>query len=246
MTPSGSSSAFTIDLATRPVSASRTSHASMPSPETTACAARASKLPENTLRRSNTTRSRSSSNEYDQSTAARKVWWRSTVVWRPPVSSRNRSSSSPRMSPGLNAATRAAASSIARGIPSRRTQISPTAPAFVSLSTNPGRAAWARSTNSRTASHSPTLSSSDDSGSVSDASGQICSPATPKPSRLVAKSRTSGQARQDLGRETGDGTQLMLAVVQDQQLRFGRNASTMLSLSDTPWRVCTPKVAATT
>ena len=75
-------------------SASSTSHASMP-----VAASRpprrpsASKLPANTPRRSKHDAARaSSSSEYDQSTVARSVWWRSTAVRRPPVSRRKRSS----------------------------------------------------------------------------------------------------------------------------------------------------------
>ena len=58
--------------------------------------------PANTPSRSKTVRSRSSSSEYDQSTVARSVWWRSTAVRRPPVSSRNRSSSRPAISAGAH------------------------------------------------------------------------------------------------------------------------------------------------
>ncbi len=53
------------------------------------------------------------------------VCWRPAASARPRVSSRNRSSSSPAISAGRSAATRAAASSIASGIPSSRRQISP-------------------------------------------------------------------------------------------------------------------------
>ena len=58
------------------------------------------------------------------------VCWRPAAPARPRVSSRNRSSSSPAISAGRSAPTRAAASSIASGIPSSRRQISPTAATF--------------------------------------------------------------------------------------------------------------------
>ena len=94
-------------------------------------------------RRAGRTRSarRRSSSEYDQSTVARSVWWRSTAVRRPPVRSRNRSSRRRRSPPGSSPTTRAAASSIASGMPSRRRQISATAPTFASSS---AKSAWRR------------------------------------------------------------------------------------------------------
>ncbi len=106
----GASSAFTIDLATRLAIASthvpRPRGRRRPPPRSRPSA---SKSPENTPSRSNTSRSIGSSSEYDQSTVARNVWWRSTAVRRPPVRSRNRSSRSPAISVGLIAGTRAAA-----------------------------------------------------------------------------------------------------------------------------------------
>ena len=95
--------------------------------------------PRRTRRAGRTPPARSvSSSEYDQSTVARSVWWRSIPVRRPPVSRRNRSSMWVAMSLGFIAATRAAASSIASGIPSRRRQISTTAPALVAFEREPG------------------------------------------------------------------------------------------------------------
>ena len=101
------------------------------SSETTTAPRSASK-PENTAKRSKTVRSSFDNNEYDHSTVARNVWWRSIDPRRPPASNRNRSSSSDAISVGLIATTRAAASSIARGMPSSLRQISSTAAEFAS------------------------------------------------------------------------------------------------------------------
>ena len=80
------------------------------------------------------------------------VCWRPAASARPRVSSRNRSSSSPAISAGRSAATRAAASSIASGIPSSRRQISPTAATLDGVSEKSPRAAAARWANRDTAS----------------------------------------------------------------------------------------------
>ena len=85
---------------------------------------------------------------------ARSVWWRSSRRRRPPVSSRNRSSSRSReLGRAHRRSIRAAASSIASGMPSSRRQISPTASASSARrARSRGTAARARSTNSATAS----------------------------------------------------------------------------------------------
>ena len=80
----------------------------------------------NTASRRNRTRSGSVSSACDQSTEARNVCWRRTAVRAPPVSSRNRSCRLSRISSSDSARTRAAASSMASGMPSRRRQISVT------------------------------------------------------------------------------------------------------------------------
>ena len=90
-------------------------------------AAAASNVPAKMPSRSKTVRSLSSSSWYDHSTVARNVWWRSTRPRRLPVRRRNRSSRWAAISVGLIEVTRAAASSIASGMPSTRRQISPTA-----------------------------------------------------------------------------------------------------------------------
>ena len=110
------------------------------------------------------------------------------------MSSRNRSSRRVAISAGLIAVTRAAASSIANGMPSRRRQISATETRFAVPSVNSDRTATARSTKSWIASDPNKASvSADTVGTGSDGSANKRSPATPNPSRLVARTRTSGQ-----------------------------------------------------
>ena len=93
----------TIDLATRSASASTTSQSSMPSPLRRPLRRRRCRSCRRT-RRGGRTRSAPvpSSSEYDQSTVARSVWWRSTAVRRPPVSRRNRSSRRSAISRGVH------------------------------------------------------------------------------------------------------------------------------------------------
>jgi hypothetical protein len=103
--------------------------------------------------------------------------------------------------------TRAAASSMARGSPSRRAQICTTARALAAVRVKPGRAAAARSTNRRTASYDSTSTGgerghrgvaglpSGSSGTVSGGTVHKSSPSTPKADRLVARIWSRGQAR---------------------------------------------------
>ena len=86
------------------------------------------------------------------------------------------------MSSGANARSRAAASSTARGRQSRRSQISCTVPIEPSMGSKLGTTVRARVVNSATA-----------SSRASASSGQRDSPATAKPSRLVAKIRNPSQ-----------------------------------------------------
>ena len=84
--------------------------------------------------------------------AARRVRWRGAADRWPAVSSPNRSSRRALISSTDSARTRAAASSIASGMPSSARQIEVTTAALSGLTTNPGLAAAARSANRRMAS----------------------------------------------------------------------------------------------
>ena len=100
-----------------------------------------------------------------------------------------------RTSPAVIDAIREAANSIARGIPSRRRQISTTAPTSSAVAIEKrGATLWARSTNRLTAAESiPPLRSS-------EGTGHTCSSATLSPLaqsatvRIVATSREGGEA----------------------------------------------------
>ncbi len=100
--------------------------------------------------------------------------------------------------------TRAAASSSASGMPSRRRQISETAGAFCSVRRNAGCAATARSTKRRTASYCVSAVSvifASRAGTASDGTWKITSPATCRCSRLDASTLTFGPACSKRDRE---------------------------------------------
>ena len=86
-----------------------------------------------------------------QARAARTVWCRAGSSRRPPTRRSRRCSRRERMACGGRARLRAAASSMARGSPSRRRQTSATAGAISGSSRKSGRTSWARCTNSATA-----------------------------------------------------------------------------------------------
>ena len=117
---------------------------------------------------------------------------------------------------------RAAASSSASGMPSRRRQISATAPAFASVSRKPARARCARATNRRTASEADRSATEATSsvGVVSDGTRQTVSAVVPKGSRLVASTVTDGQARARRSTTTARRVDDVLAVVEHEQRPF--------------------------
>jgi hypothetical protein len=114
---------------------------------------------------------------------------------------------------------RVAASSMARGSPSSRAAISATAGAFWVVSRNSGRTAWARSTNSRTASDRPRASRSGGrrgSGRSSGGTTSSCSLRRANAAREVTSTLTSGGGRQQLlDHRAGRGH--LLEVVHDSR-----------------------------
>ena len=140
-------------------------------------------------------RSSSPSRSQLQSTIARRVWCCGSAVRLPADSSANRSSSRPATWAAVSDRSRAAASSMASGLPSSARQIRTAGPTLLESMVNPGRTAPARSASSRTAPYSmasPAVTSGGGSGSAG--TGQSVSPITPSGSRLVARMRTSGAA----------------------------------------------------
>jgi hypothetical protein len=163
----------------------------------TASAASSVAPPANTASRRNATCSASLSRSWLHSIAACSVRCRGRPVRLPPDSNRNLSSSLAASCRTVSALSLAAASSSASGMPSRRRQISRTAPALPASSENPGRASPARSQNSRTDSASAMASGSSSAGggTVSGSTGQVASPATFSLVWLVARTRSAGQLR---------------------------------------------------
>ena len=107
-------------------------------------------------------------------------------------------------------------------MPSRRRQISATAPAFDTSSVNVARAASARSTNNTTASvAAAVVTVVVVAGTGSDRNGHTCSPPSPRPSRLVARIRTPGHSRNTRSGERRDRAEELLTVVQHQQQLLG-------------------------
>ena len=131
--------------------------------------------------------------------SARSVCCRGSTSRFPPVSTRKRSSSRSRSCRGLRIFTRAAASSIASGIPSSRRQISTTVDAFSSVSAKRWSAEIARSTKSATAGAAAASAARRPSVPVSptasDGSRYVASPVMPSPCRLDASTETFGQPR---------------------------------------------------
>ena len=152
--PRGSRSTITSERSTRRVRPSTRSSVSSPSGSspTIRAATRTVQPPVNTDSRRSRRRSSLVRRSQLQSMSACSVCWRGTAVRRPPARRRNRSPRRSAMSSGDIAETRAAASSIASGIPSRRRQISTTEATLDGWSVNAGSTDAARSANSCTAS----------------------------------------------------------------------------------------------
>ena len=115
--------------------------------------------------------------------------------------------------------TRAAASSMARGRPSSRRQISATATAFSDVSAKSGWTASARATKSRTASDVATSSTPrcrSSSARPSGAIGTSRSPESRRRTRLVTSTVTSGQAP-SRSATSGAASIDLLEVVEHQQ-----------------------------
>jgi len=128
---------------------------------------------------------------------ARCVWCRGIATRLPPVSRPNRSSSRAATCSGAMVRRRAAASSMASGMPSSARQILATAAAFAAVISNPGTTARARWDNSRTEAELSALPiplTAGSGGSVSGPTVHGASPVMLSGSRLVARMRICGQA----------------------------------------------------
>ena len=176
------------------------SRVSPPSPLHTLSISSSPAPPTNTERRAKSSRSSSSSMSWLHAIAPRSVCCRAGRSRAPADSSPSRSPSRPSIAWGVRTRIRAAASSIASGRPSRRTQISATAGAFSFVTSKPGRTARARSMNSATASYCESCDSDGrlaGSGRPSGGTGYSCSPDT------WQRASAAGQDRRGSGRRRG-------------------------------------------
>ena len=156
-----------------------------------------------------------------------------------------------RIASGDSSLTRAAASSIASGMPCSRAAIAATAGAFSLVTANVGRTAFARSMNSRTAAYCPTAAASmprAPAGQVHplDAAQRRTGPAGPagpgpgtpaRPTRAGPPGswrRSSGPARPGAGRRRPAPLEDLLEVVEDAAARDAAPA-TSASTSATGW-----------
>ena len=137
-------------------------------------------------------------------------------------------------------AVRAAASSSASGMPSRRRHSAAT----LSMSSMTAPARSARSQNMRTASESRCAASgAEGSGSRSGATTRTSSPVTPSASRLVARTRTSGASRTTRPTTSAVASRTCSQLSTTRRSERGSSASTRRSQSETPWRGDTPNVS---
>ena len=176
---------------------SSTSMPRAPSTSQTASAASSSQPPANTDSRRKSRFSLSLNSSWLHSIAALSVCWRAGASTAPRVSKSSRSSRRPSRACGGSVRMRAAASSMASGSPSRRTQISATAGAFSFVTTNSGRMVWARCTKRATASYCDRVAASgrcSTSGSWRGVTANSCSAARRSGARLVTTNLTSGAA----------------------------------------------------
>ena len=151
---------------------------------------------------------------------ARRVRCRGGAVRSPEPSSVKRSPSRAAICSADSTVTRAAASSMASGTPSRARQMAATAIAFRSVIAKPGRAAAARSANSWAASKPASSAAPRRASGGGTASGATChtdSCGIRSGSWLVARMRSPGQLASSRWQTCGAGVDQVLAVVQHDQ-----------------------------
>ena len=142
--------------------------------------------------------------------------------------------------------TRAAASSIASGIPSSRRQISAIAAAFATSSAKADSPRGALHEEPDRIARAVVSTSDDGSASGSDRSGHTCSPSTASPSRLVASKRTPGHSRRILAASAAGGVEQVLTVVEHQEEALRAQVVDDALRVVMPARGWTPRLTATT
>ncbi len=222
----------------------------------TAHAASSVQPPANTDRRRSRRWSASVRRSQLQSMRPWRVCCRGTAVRRPPVSSRKRSPRPCSISATDMTLTRAAASSMASGMPSSRRQMATTGPAVDASSTKPGAVAAARSTNSRTDSAEATASMSTPSasqgvprspsgGRSSDGIGMVASPSIPSASRLVVRIRRARQSRSSRSTSLAQASMTCSQLSSSSRRSFPRRNSTTPSSAGRPAVSGTPSARPT-
>ena len=163
-------------------------------PAPTATAASRVNHPRKTVRRVSTARSAGPTRSTLHAIEAWRVWCRASGEWVARVSQRRASSTPLATQSRGKVRVWAAASSKARGRPSRPSQMATTWATSASLTTRPGRPSRARSRKRRALSATSTSPcSAAGPAAASDGTRQTSSPARPKGSRDVTSTCTSGQ-----------------------------------------------------
>ncbi len=185
-----------------------------------------------------------------------RVCWRGIAVREPPVRRRKRSLSRRAISSADRTLTRAAANSIASGIPSSRRQISTTAGALSGVRENELNTALARSTNSRTASVEPTSANHSvvgspgrsmadaDGGNARDGTCNSVSPRTPRASRLVQTIVKVGQETRRFSTRPATAPMRCSQLSRRMRSDLDRRKSITASNSERPGSSRTPSTRA--
>jgi hypothetical protein len=209
---------MTIDLSTSAASRSTTSKSSIGSPAHTCSAASRLKFEAKVLRRRKAIRSVSPSRSWLQSMAASSVCWRLLRERDAAASSLKRSPRRCAIWAGDIERTRAAASSMASGMPSRRRQMAITSATLAGVTWKSVPASRARSWNSLTA-PKRRLSSGSSPGAGRAKGRQPVQRFAVHPEQLAARGQDAqaGQARSSRCGQGSHRLQDVLAVVQQQQ-----------------------------
>ena len=176
---------------------------------------------------------------------ARSVCCRGSAARDPPVSRANRSSSRASSSPAGSTRSRAAASSMASGIPSSRRQIRPATSVVCSSGASGTPCAAARSASSRTASLARIAAASPLPGRPSDGTRYTYSPPMPSGSRLVASSARPGQPRSSASATLAHAPMTCSQLSSSTSRLRPLAASTSVSSTGRPGSCRTPSTSAT-
>src|SRR5215469_3361682 len=211
-------------------------------------AASSSNPPANTEQRAHNSRSAALQSPQLHSIEARSVCCRAGRARPPRVNSPSRSPSRSSICSADSTGSRAAASSMASGMPSSRRQILATAAAFASVTANPGTTCAARSANKLTAGNrasSATLSGRPACGAGSGGTASTVSPSMVSASRLVASTRSPPAARSSWSASSAAAsTRCSQLSSTSSSCRPARYSASAVA-GAYPARSCSPSVPAT-